>query len=352
MKVLMTTEKLDTNDSIFAFSHDWVKELALQVDQLTVIALSVGKYDVPSNVKVLSLGKEKNSSTIERIICFYKYIWQERKNYDAVFVHMNQIYVLLGGIFWRLWGKKIGLWYTHKKISMSLHVAVFLCHYVFTAAQESFNIHTSKKHVLGHGIETRTFLNTGRKKVFSSNTFTIVSVGRITQIKDLATLIFASKILLDAGYLCRVRLIGPQVTKEDDLYRKVLDQLMEKLVVEKDIVFVGGLSADEIKKELWQADVSVNLCPTGGLDKAVIESVCAGLHTFVANKAFRESFKEDSESYIFDYKSPQSLAQKIEKIIQKDRKDSQEQISNLQNIFVSQFEVGELLRKVVLFLNN
>ena len=58
-KVLMTTEKLDINDSIFAFSHLWIKTIAEQVEQLTIIALSVGEYDLPKNVTVYSLGKEQ-----------------------------------------------------------------------------------------------------------------------------------------------------------------------------------------------------------------------------------------------------------------------------------------------------
>ena len=86
---------------------------------------------MPSNVKVFSLGKEQQlrgrtdlgnfkRSVLEEqwlkikyALNFYKYIWQERKNYDAVLVHMNQEYVLLGGIFWKLFSKKIYMWRNH-----------------------------------------------------------------------------------------------------------------------------------------------------------------------------------------------------------------------------------------------
>src|SRR3989338_3997811 len=96
MKLLIITQKVDKNDPILGFFHRWLEEFAKNVEKLTVICLGKGEYDLPENVRVLSLGKESGHSKIKYLRRFYKYIWMERKNYDAVFVHMNPEYVILG----------------------------------------------------------------------------------------------------------------------------------------------------------------------------------------------------------------------------------------------------------------
>jgi len=111
MKLLIITQKVDINDDILGFFHGWIEKLAEKFEQIIVICLQKGKYNLPDNVKVLSLGKEQylyHSHIIRRLVFlynFYKDIFRERKNYDTILVHMNPIYVLLGGLFWKLWRK-------------------------------------------------------------------------------------------------------------------------------------------------------------------------------------------------------------------------------------------------------
>src|SRR3990167_7472201 len=98
MKLLILTQKMNRNDPILGFFHDWVKRLSERVESLTVVCLEKGEFDLPMDVKVLSLGKESSQSRLKYLWRFYKYIWRERKNYDAVFVHMNPEYAILGGL--------------------------------------------------------------------------------------------------------------------------------------------------------------------------------------------------------------------------------------------------------------
>jgi glycosyltransferase involved in cell wall biosynthesis len=354
MKVLMTTEKLDSKDSIFAFSHLWIETMARQVDRLTVIALSVGSYDLPANVKVLHLGKEKYiNKNIKQLLYlknFYKYIWQERSNYDTVFVHMNQQNVILGSIVWKFLGKKIGLWYTHRQISLSLRLAVWLADVVFTAAEESMNVVTNKKNVMGHGIDTGKFVDENRKTVLEiqeGKSIKIISIGRITPIKDLVTLIKATKILVDKGMNIETRFIGPEVNNVDKAYKLELDELVNDLDLVNNIIFTGGKNPEEARKEIWEADISVNLCPTGGLDKAIIESICGGLHTFIANEAFRVHLGEYADIYNFIHSDEVDLANKIENLINKDKKISNVEIRDLQDKFIQKFDVKNLIKNIL-----
>ncbi len=60
MKLLILTQKVDKNDDILGFFHGWIAEFARYCEKVTVVALEVHEYDLPRNVKVLSLGKEKS----------------------------------------------------------------------------------------------------------------------------------------------------------------------------------------------------------------------------------------------------------------------------------------------------
>ena len=109
MKLLIITQKVDKSDDLLGFMHSWILEFAKHCQMVTVICLYKGNFDLPSNVKVFSLGKEKGVSRVRYMLNFFRYIISERNNYDSVFVHMNQVYVVLGGFFWKLMRKKISL---------------------------------------------------------------------------------------------------------------------------------------------------------------------------------------------------------------------------------------------------
>src|SRR3989344_1746143 len=123
MKLLILTQKIDDNDDHFTFFLDWVLEFSDYFEKVTVVALWVKGYDLPSNVEVLSLGKESGESRVKYLFRFYKYIFLNRKDYDSVFIHMNVEYVILGGLFWRLMKKNVSLWYVHKHTDLKLFSA-------------------------------------------------------------------------------------------------------------------------------------------------------------------------------------------------------------------------------------
>ena len=107
MKLLITTQAVDLDDPVLGFFHRWIEELSKRFDTISVICLKEGRHSLPANVSVYSLGKEGGVSRIAYVLNFYRYIWKLRNDYDAVFVHMNQEYVLLGWKFWWLLGKRV-----------------------------------------------------------------------------------------------------------------------------------------------------------------------------------------------------------------------------------------------------
>lgn len=331
MKLLILTQKVDKYDDILGFFHSWVDEFAKHCEKVTVIALGVGEYDLPQNVKIFSLGKEKNfrdevrprggakrreRSFLEEkiffkliyIFNFYKYIWQERKNYDSVFVHMNPEYIVLGGLIWRLLGKKIGLWYMHKSVDFKLRIAEKLTHFIFSGTSESFRLKTKKLHITGHGIDIDRFRPVDEK--IKNDFFQIISVGRISPIKNQDVLIKAIKILKDnhPEFKFKVDLIGGADSFTQREYKLFLETLIQTNYLENEINFISSLPNREMNKIYVEADLSVNLCPTGGADKAVLESMACELPVLVFNKTFADFLPEN---LMLNELEPKLLAGKI-----------------------------------------
>lgn len=318
MRILTVTQKVDMNDPVLGFFHRWIEEFSKHCECVTVIALEVGEYDLPKNVKVFSLGKERGISRLGYSINFYRYISRERNSYDAVFVHMNPIYVILGGLLWRVWGKCVGLWYSHRSVDLKLKIASRLVHTIFTPSRESFALHGAHIKEVGHGIPFELFQNPHPKGSISRTHPRIVSVGRITPIKNLHVLIEAAHILHTRGIYPKIVLIGAPTAEGDQAYQEHLHALIREYGLKEDVVFAGSVPNTEVAPYYWESDLSVSLAPLGGVDKAVLESIAAGLPVLVANKAFVRYFGNYADMLVFREGDAQSLADKIAALIDRD----------------------------------
>jgi glycosyltransferase involved in cell wall biosynthesis len=336
MKLLILTQKVDINDDVLGFMHGWIIEFSKYYEKITVIALGVGEYNLPDNVKVLSLGKEKGESKLKYIINFYKYIWQERKNYDAVFVHMNQIYAVLGGLFWRLDRKKIGLWYAHKSISISLRIAEKIVDVIFTPSKESFRLISKKINITGHGINTDIFkpvLNIEKNKKFK-----IITVGRISPIKDYKVLIEAINIITKQGIEVDVKIIGGPGTPEQEKYFINLQKIVKEKKLNTIVNFVGSAPYREVANYFQSADLFINMSRTGSLDKTILEAMACGVITLSSNDSYKEILSDRYSDLVYKAGDFNELAKKIIKI-----KNYPEVVKN---------NFGEELRKIVEINHN
>lgn len=77
------------------------------------------------------------------------------------------------------------------------------------------------------------------------------------------------------------------------------------------IFFAGGVPHAQLPELYRTFDISVNLSPTGGLDKAVLESMAAGLLTFVSNQGFGELLGPHAGALVFREKNAAACADKM-----------------------------------------
>ncbi len=365
MNILILTQKVDKDDNILGFFHSWIVEFAKHCQKLTVICLQKGEYDLPSNVKVLSLGKEKyiNSHNslftafafirrLALLLKFYQYIWRERKNYQAVFVHMNPEYVILGGPFWKLWRQKITLWYVHKAVPWQLRIAEKIADLIFTASPESCNVKSNKIKIIGHGINIDKFkLQASKEK---NEFFNIIYVGRISPIKNQKLLIRAINELVNSESIrnIKVELIGGTVYSQDEKYKQELKDLIDKYKLNNCVYFRGRLPFSQMPKIYAQANLSLNLCPTGGMDKAVLESMAAGVPPIVLNQSFSHVFGSYKDLLLLSQPDKKELAAKIKTIINLSPDQYHQLAKQLNQIVSRQYSLDNLIPKIITEING
>ncbi|MFA4941344.1 MAG: glycosyltransferase family 4 protein [Patescibacteria group bacterium] len=309
MKLLILTQKIDIKDDVLGFFHNWVKEFSQNCGKITVVALGVGEYNLPENVKVLSLGKERGSSKIKYILNFYKYIWRERKNYDKVFIHMNQEYVVLGGLLWKIFGKKIFLWRNHAKGDFFTDLAVFLSNKVFCTSGFSYTAKFSKTKLMPAGIETDYFVNLNHSA--EEGKINLLFLGRISPVKDLETLIKSLAIIRKEDEKFFLNIIG-EASERDNGYFEKMRKLVVDLGLEKYVKFWGRASYGKTLEFYNRNDVFINLTKSGSFDKTILEAMSCEKMVLTCNQSFLDVFPKDwRDIMIFKEEDPEDLAEKI-----------------------------------------
>lgn len=299
MKLLIVTQAIDQNHPVLGFFVRWVVEFSKHFEHIHVIALSVGEYEFPKNVTVHSLGKElpAESYKLKALFRFFSIIWKERNSYDAVFVHMNPEYVVLAGWWWRLTGKKVGLWYTHKSVDLKLRMAEFFANTVFTASKESFRLSSKKLHVMGHGIDTDFF--TPDPSVVRGGH--MLSVGRLMKTKrhDLAI-----RVAAEANAPLRIAGEGSE--------RERLKTLAREL--NADVSFLGALTQAKLRNEYRAARSLVHTSETGSLDKVVLEAFACGCPVQTNDPALKFLEKESAKYVRANHSLPRLISAIVGKL--------------------------------------
>ena len=357
MRLLIITQKIDEQDAVLGFMHGWVAEFARQAEGVLVICLEKGQVNLPENVGVFSLGKEKTELRIKNYELwkkikyawrFIRYIATFRKQYDAVFVHMNPEYVMLGGFFWKLWGKTVTLWYAHKSVPWHLRVAYIFTDIIFTSTASGFRLSSKKVKVIGQGIDTNKFKVKSLKLKVEDRVFRIVTVGRITPSKDYDTLIDAmEKVSKDVALPVEATIIGPTSIASDEVYLKRLKEKVVQKGLADIISFHGAVANTDLPVALSEYDLFVNMGHTGSLDKAVPEAMACGLPVLTCNEAFKEVLGAFTADLMYPKGDAEALAGKIKMVIGLSIDECRTLREALRAIVVRDHSLQSFVRKII-----
>lgn len=302
MKLLILTQKIDRTDDVLGAYHEWVERLSREFEAVTVICLSKGDVSLPANVSVVSLGKDEGCSRLTYLRRFFSYIRKYNSEYDAVFVHMNSEYVILGYFFWHWWGKPVALWYNHTYGNWRARLAFRLADRIFYTSPYALPAHTvsrSRAERMPAGIDTERFK---ALPAIMREPYSILYVGRIAPLKRIDVLIDAFGRVKETLPGATLSIVGSP-GQNDYAYLAGLKKQAERCGGA--VRFRGSIPNRDMPRIYAAAAVTVNLTPKGNYDKTVLESMACETPVVLSSEAFAGAVPPE---YMFREGSADDLA--------------------------------------------
>jgi glycosyltransferase involved in cell wall biosynthesis len=326
MKLLITTQVVDKDDLFLGFFHGWLVEFAKHFEHITVICLKEGKHELPSNVKVFSLGKENGEvSRLRYALRFLRLVWRLRQEYEAVLVHMNQEYILIAGWLWRRLHKKIYMWRNHYAGSALTDRAARYCEKIFCTSKYSYTAKYPKTVFMPVGVDTRLY---ERIPEVPRDPRAILFYARLSPSKRPDMLIQALTIVQHKGVSFVANFYGTPLPK-DESYLESLKDKVTALGLGDVVRFFPGAPHSEGPRIFNAHAIFADLGRSGMYNKMLFEAAACECMVVTASKDFAELV---DNRFIFAEDNVDSLAEKIEALLKLSLLEEQGAGSKLHNI--------------------
>src|SRR3989338_4638220 len=318
MRLLVITQAVDENDPLMGFFTSWLRELSKHVEHLDVLTLKKGKYDLPENVQVFSLGKEKGRNPLFKTLMWAWLVSKLLPKANGVFVHMAPEYVRAIWPWNFFFRKPIVMWYSHIKISSTALWALKRVKAVCTASIDSYDFsgalakYKDKVFSTGHGIDTNFF--SPPPSLPNNNPKRIVAISRISYVKRIEDLIETAAILKKEKINFVVEMYGAPSRKEDNEYLSKLKKIFKKNKIEDLWQWRGSIVNNKTPDIYRKADIFVRMQGGGGYGKTELEAMSCGLPITVPTKVYRKNFPGFAEDITYPEKDIKALVQSIKNI--------------------------------------
>jgi glycosyltransferase involved in cell wall biosynthesis len=312
MRLLVFNLATDVDDPILGFTTSWICALAKRVDFIHVITMRAGRVEVPDNVRVYSVGKEKGYSEPRRAIEFYRILFRilHEDRIDVCFSHMMPLFSVLAGPVLRAKQIPVITWYAHPSLTWTLKLAHRLSDQMIASVPTAYPYKHDKLVAVGQGIDTELFSPNGGGSRYDRPT--ILCVGRMSPVKDHPTLLKAVWLLRqNRGTAFRVVIVGGAAGPRDESYIQSLHEQVKELGLQDVVDFEPPTSVANLPSWYRDCTVHVNLTPTGFGDKVAWEAMACGKPCLAANEGFRETLGKYAPTLLFRYGDADDLAAKL-----------------------------------------
>ncbi|MFA7309535.1 MAG: glycosyltransferase family 4 protein [Candidatus Paceibacterota bacterium] len=279
-RLLITTQVVDRTDPFLGFFHGWLAELATHFEHIHVICLKEGEHSLPANVTVHTLGKERGRSRAGYIFSSLAYAWQLRREYDVVFVHMNQEYILVAGWLWKLLQKPIYLWRNHYAGGILTDLSAFFAKKVFCTSRFSYTAKYKKTVLMPIGVDTELFtpnpsLRTPRSVLFFSR---FAPVKRPDMLLEALGILYREEIRFQASFY------GTALPHHAEYRERTVRRAEE--IAPHCVTFHEGVPHSEARAIFNAHEIFVNLSASGTYDKTMFEAAASGCVVVAASEDF------------------------------------------------------------------
>ncbi len=309
MRLLICTQSFDKNDRALGFFVGWTEELAKHFDLIRVICLSRGEATFPHNVAVYPLGKGEigGPRLLKRLRYMARLVnlaWRLRGEYDAVFVHMNQEYLLAAGWLWALLRKDVHFWRNHYDGNALTDVAARFAKKVFYTSEHSYTAKFPQAVRMPVGVDISQYAQSASRTPRS-----ILWYARVAPSKRLELFIEALALLRERGATFNASVYGSPLP-EDASYYEAQKRRASELGLGLSVSFHAGLPHAEGAKVFGTHEIFVNTSRSGMYDKTIFEA--AASHCIVLSSS-KDMEKEMGPDFYFE--DAETLASELHRIL-------------------------------------
>ena len=345
MRLLICAQAVDSDDPTLSFFLGWIKELASRYESIHIICLKEGSHDgLPKHVHVHSLGKESaTGSRLAKRVRYVSRLWKLIKTldaeFDAVFVHQNQEYILSAGFLWRRMKKPVYFWRNHYQGSIFTSIAARFCTKIFYTSDYSYTRRYKNAMQMPVGVDTELF---SPKPGVERPRRSVVFLARIAPSKRPHVLLEALGVLYGQHVPFAASIYGDPLPK-DEAYHARLKERVQAGGLAEYIRFYDGITHGEVADIFRKNDIFVNLSKSGMLDKTIFEAAASGCVVLIASKDLKD--RVDPHSFI-DSENADDIAKALRALLQfteAERKNAAEMLRQYVIREHSLRRLGELL---------
>jgi N-acetyl-alpha-D-glucosaminyl L-malate synthase BshA len=165
--------------------------------------------------------------------------------------------------------------------------------------------------VIPNGIDILKFKNLSKRNIrrimnIPIDEKIIIFVGRLKAVKGIEYLIKAMEIIQQKNGKAKLMIVGDGAEKEK------LETLVDKLNLNKNVMFIGKISNEDIPKYLIMSDIFVLPSLREGFPNVILEAMASGLPIIASNVGgIPEIIKNGENGFLVEPKNPEMIAEKI-----------------------------------------
>jgi glycosyltransferase involved in cell wall biosynthesis len=342
MKILIITQAVDSKNTTLGFFVRFIEEFAKRTEKTTVICLEKGDFVLPKNINIFSLGKEQIKSRWNYLKNFFKLIFKTRKDYDTVFVHMNQEYIILGFLFWKIFRKKIFLWRNHPYGNFITRIAVKMSDVVFATSNQAYVSKFDKTKIMPVGVDKRIFKTDDSNREVGS----ILVFGRIAPVKRIEMIIDTFANLLAKGLNAKLNIVGDFLEKDKGYYQ-IIKERIKKFRIEDFVYFRKAVPFKDAPFIYQKNDIFVNFTKAGSFDKTIVEAMSCGCKVLTTNPSLSDILPENS----FTLEDESSRLNKMEKLLSMSSVEKTKYREDVRS-FIEYHSLDNLVDKIIQCINQ
>ena len=343
LRMAYITRDLDQESTVAATQVRWIRALAQEprVASVDVLAGRYGSAALPDNVAIHVFGGRRL-----RLARFVGLASAMRPRIDCYFVAQGGPFPALLLPQKLLWGgRPIFQWKAHAVVSRRMRFYARYCDdLIFTASESSLPLESTKKRVIGHGIDCVQFNPIPEAVTASPNPAAprVLSLGRISPIKNVDV---GLEILAQTGgcHAPTLDLVGPSANEYTDHLR----QRAAELGIAGRVRFMGSVHHDDLPELIPHYHAAINLSD-GALDKAALECLACGVPVLTSNRPLLESLPSElSDALSVEGCSAAGAATKLQAILRMTSEERGRLAQLLRSVVVQHHSLENFFTKII-----